>query len=132
MNAAGPHTNGASTAGMTTFEAIPSQITALEPAPAITEPTTPPTSACDEEDGIPRNHVATFHVIAPTSPAKMIGTVTSAWSTIPLAIVAATVTEMKAPTKFRIAARPTAVLGGSARVAIVVAIAFAVSWNPFV
>jgi hypothetical protein len=57
----------------------------------------------------------------------MIGTVTSAWSTMPFAIVAATVTEMKAPTKFRTAARPTAMRGGSARVAIVVAIAFAVS-----
>ena len=48
-------------------------------------------------------------------------------STIPPAIVAATFSEMNAPTKFRIAATVTATLGGSAPVAIVVAIAFAVS-----
>ncbi len=75
-NAARPQMNGASTAGITTFDAIPLQITADEPTPAITDPTTPPTSACDEEDGIPRNQVITFQRIAPIRPAKMIGTVT--------------------------------------------------------
>ena len=39
---------------------------------------------------------------------------------------------MKAPTKLRIAAIPTATRGGSAPVAIVVAIALAVSWKPLV
>ena len=57
---------------------------------------------------------------------------TSPWLTIPFAIVAATLIERNAPTKFRVAAIPTAIRGGKARVAIVVAIAFAVSWNPFV
>ena len=51
---------------------------------------------------------------------------------MPLATVAATVIEMKAPTKFSTAAMPTAIRGFSAPVAIVVAIAFAVSWKPFV
>src|SRR3954447_16506847 len=51
---------------------------------------------------------------------------------MPLATVAATVMEMKAPTKFSTAATPTATFGFSAPVAIVVAIAFAVSWNPLV
>ena len=51
---------------------------------------------------------------------------------MPLATVAATVIEMKAPTKFRTAATPTATFGFSAPVAIVVAMAFAVSWNPLV
>src|SRR3954463_6944052 len=51
---------------------------------------------------------------------------------MPLATVAATVMEMKAPTKFSTAAMPTAIFGFSAPVAIVVAIAFAVSWNPLV
>src|SRR5262249_58137405 len=127
--AASPQTNGASTAGISTFETIPFQITALERTPASTAPTTPPTSACDDDDGMPRNQVITFHRIAPTSPAKMIGTVTSACSTIPLAMVAATATEMNAPAKLRTDASPTATRGGSARVAIVVAIAFAVSWK---
>jgi hypothetical protein len=40
--------------------------------------------------------------------------------------------EMKAPTKFRTAATPTAIFGFNAPVAIEVAIAFAVSWNPLV
>ena len=48
-------------------------------------------------------------------------------STIPPATVAATLSEMNAPMKFRIAAIVTATLGLSAPVAIVVAIALAVS-----
>ena len=51
---------------------------------------------------------------------------------MPFAIVAATSSEMNAPAKFRIAARPTATRGGRARVEIDVATALAVSWNPFV
>ena len=48
-------------------------------------------------------------------------------STMSFAIVAATFREMNAPTKFSSAANPTATFGGNARVAIEVAIAFAVS-----
>src|SRR5215217_1788447 len=51
---------------------------------------------------------------------------------MPLAIVAATASERNAPTKFSVAARPTATRGGIARVEIEVATAFAVSWKPFV
>ena len=57
----------------------------------------------------------------------MIGTVIVVWSTIPLAMVAATVTDRNAPSRFMTAASVTATRGRSARVAIVVAIAFAVS-----
>ena len=53
-------------------------------------------------------------------------------STMPLAIVAATSSEMNAPTKLRIAASATAARGDIARVEIVVATAFAVSWKPLV
>jgi hypothetical protein len=52
--------------------------------------------------------------------------------TIPWATVAATFNEMKAPTKFRIAANPTARRGDIARVEIDVATTFAVSWKPLV
>ena len=52
--------------------------------------------------------------------------------TIPLAIVAATLIEMNAPAKFRHAEMITATFGFRAPVAIEVAIALAVSWNPFV
>ena len=49
-----------------------------------------------------------------------------------MAIVAATANEANAPAKLRIAARMTAVRGVSALVETLVAIAFAVSWKPFV
>ena len=53
-------------------------------------------------------------------------------STMPLATVAATSSEMNAPTKFRIAASATAARGDIARVEIDVATALAVSWKPLV
>ncbi len=51
---------------------------------------------------------------------------------MPLAIVAATASDRKAPTKFSDAAIATATRGPSARVEIIVAIALAVSWKPLV
>ena len=71
-------------------------------------------------------------MIAPTRPAKTIAGVTRSALTMPLAIVAATASEMNAPAKFRIAASVTASFGDSARVEIEVATEFAVSWKPFV
>src|ERR1700722_15568331 len=118
---------GASTAGMTTLEKMPLQITPCDPIAASIAPTTPPISACEEEDGMLRYQGKMFQRIAPARPAKTIGTVTRFSFTMPLAIVAATEIEMNAPAKFRIEASPTATRGGSAWVAIVVAIAFAVS-----
>ena len=53
-------------------------------------------------------------------------------STIPFATVAATLSDMKAPAKFRTAEVKTATRGESARVETLVAIEFAVSWKPFV
>src|SRR2546429_4794184 len=92
----------------------------------------PPKSACDELDGSPNSHVSRFHRIAPTSPAKITTGPILVSSTIPLEIVLATSTERNAPTRFRAPAIATATFGGSAPVAIEVAIAFAVSWNPLV
>jgi hypothetical protein len=76
--------------------------------------------------------VTRFQTIAPTRPAKMTLSETALGSTMPLAIVAATCKDRNAPTKFRIAARPMATRGGSARVEIEVATTLAVSWNPLV
>ena len=109
------------------METSPPNFTALVPAAASVAPTTPPMSACEDDDGSPNHHVARFQQIAPMSPPKTTVGVIAPASTIPLAIVAATFSEMNAPTKFRIAAIVTATLGGSAPVAMVVAIAFAVS-----
>src|SRR3954451_22321274 len=112
---------------MITLARIPLKSTALVPAAAIVAPTTPPISACEDDDGSPNHHVARFQEIAPMSPPSTTVGVIAPASTIPPAIVAATFSEMNAPAKFRIAAIVTATLGGSAPVAIVVAIAFAVS-----
>jgi hypothetical protein len=92
----------------------------------------PPISAWLELDGRPKYHVIRFQVIAPTSPARMIFSVMTSWSTMPFAIVAATANETKAPRKFRTAALRTANRGERARVETDVAIEFAVSWKPFV
>jgi hypothetical protein len=89
-------------------------------------------SACEDDDGRPNHQVARFQQIAPTRPPKTtVGVIASA-STIPPATVAATFSEMNAPTKFSSAAMATATFGLSAPVAMVVAIALAVSWKPLV
>src|SRR5829696_7111894 len=124
--------SGATSAGTTTLSTMPEPNTASPPSATNADPTTPPISACDEDDGSPKYHVARFHAIAPTRPANTIAGVTSSASTMPFAIVAATSSEMNAPTKLRTAAMPTASRGDSARVEIDVATALAVSWNPFV
>jgi hypothetical protein len=76
--------------------------------------------------------VIRFQVIAPTSPARTISSVIASESTSPLAIVAATLKETKAPAKLSTADMSTASRGESARVETLVAIEFAVSWKPFV
>ena len=95
-------------------------------------PTTPPISAWLELEGMPAYHVETFQMMAPARPAKITGRVTRSCDTMPLAIVAATESERKAPIRLRTAATLTAVRGLNAPVAIEVAMALAVSWKPFV
>jgi hypothetical protein len=111
---------------------MPLQLTTLQPSAAIAEPIIPPMSAWLELDGSPTSHVIRFHVIAPTRPAMTISSVIACWSTMPVAIVAATATEANAPAKLSTAALATAMRGLSARVETLVAIEFAVSWKPFV
>jgi hypothetical protein len=65
-------------------------------------------------------------------PARIMGRVITSGLTIPLAIVAATSRETNAPRKLRMAAPKTAKRGDIALVEILVAIALAVSWKPFV
>ena len=130
--ASSPARTGEIAAGMITLEMIPSISTAPPPEATRVAPTTPPISACEEEDGIPNHQVARFQLIAPIRPPRTTTGVIAPASTIPSATVAATESEMKAPRKLRTAAMPTATFGGSAPVAIVVAIALAVSWKPLV
>ena len=89
-------------------------------------------SACDELDGIPKYQVSRFQVIPPARPAATTCSVTTPVSTRPLAIVAATASERNAPTRLSTPERATATRGGSAPVAIEVAIALPVSWKPLV
>src|SRR5579875_3009699 len=91
--------NGERTAGMTTLLRIDEPLIAENPDTAAVAPMTPPTSACDELDGRPKNQVSTFQAIAPSRPEKITGSVTSAELTIPLAMVAATETDRNAPTR---------------------------------
>ena len=90
--------------------------------------------ACEELEGSPKYHVIRFHAIAPTRPPNTASSPVelACTSTTSFATVAATSSEMKAPTKLRTDAYPTATFGGIARVEIEVATTFAVSWNPFV
>ncbi len=92
----------------------------------------PPIRACEELDGRPKYQVARFQAIAPTRPPNTTSSVIDSGSTTSVATVAATLSEMNAPTKFRIAAYATASFGAIARVEIDVATTFAVSWKPLV
>src|SRR5690348_17739838 len=119
-------------AGMTTLETRPFHRTAEPPAAASVEPITPPMSACEELEGMPKSQVIRFQMIPPARPAATTGNVTSAVLTRPFAIVAATASERKAPTRLSTPESATATLGGRAPVAIEVAMALPVSWKPLV
>src|SRR5277367_2024235 len=93
---------------------------------------TPPISAWLLIDGIPSSQVTRFQVIPPARPAATTVNVTSFVLTRPLAIVAATARERNAPTRLSAPDKATATRGPSAPVAIEVAIALPVSWNPLV
>ena len=67
-----PATHGATTAGRMILEITVPQCTPWMPAAMMTAPINPPKSACEDEDGSPKSHVARFHRIAPASPAKTI------------------------------------------------------------
>src|SRR3712207_4105560 len=89
-------------------------------------------SACDELEGRPSHQVARFQAIAPTRPANPTVVEMAPGSTIPGPTVADPSSEMKAPAKLSTAESSTANRGDIARVDTEVAIAFAVSWKPFV
>src|SRR5437660_7603963 len=100
---------GASTAGRITLATRLCHLTAWPPAAASIAPITPPISACDELDGIPKNQVSRFQTIAPIRPAATTVSVTSLVSTRPLAIVAATARDRNAPTRLSTPDRATAI-----------------------
>lgn len=105
-------------------------------------PISPPNRACEELDGSPHSQVRMFQMMAPARPAIRIssrpwpssainsgfGLPSGFWIRITAFVtVTATSTDRNAPTRFRTADRLTAAFGLSARVAMEVAIALAVS-----
>lgn len=131
-NAATPATSGAAIAGISTLVTTVPPLTPLTPTDAMVAPTRPPMRACEELDGRPISQVIKFQRMAPTSAAKMTSGVMPDSVTMPLEIVLATSTDRNAPTRLSAADMATAVLGFRAPVEMVVAIALAVSWKPFV
>lgn len=125
-------TTGESTIGMTTFSTTPDHLTL--PADERVAPTSPPMSACDEDEGNPSHHVVRFHAMAPTRPASTMTRLCCATgrSTIPRPTVSATPVPRKAPSRFMTAAMTSAARGVSARVETDVAMALAASWKPLV
>jgi len=137
--------NGEASAGMSTLPMTPGQLTPDRPAAARPEPMRPPNSACDELDGMPNNQVSRFQRMPPMRPAKMMVKPTDGviegrrWPVLlswifstDVVTVTATSTDRKAPTRLRMPARRTAVFGLRAPVAMDVAMALPVSWNPLV
>ena len=95
---------GATSAGIITLPRMPcSKKIASGPSATNTAPTIPPMRAWDELEGRPKYQVIRFHAIAPTRPPKTASRpIELAWiSTTSWATVAATSSEMKAPTKLR-------------------------------
>src|SRR5215210_2098940 len=86
-------------------------------------PISAPISACEELEGSPARHVKRFQVIAPNSTAMSIDIATPPAGATRLPTVFATSAWRNcvvtiAPTRFKMAVKPTANLGGNARVPI--------------
>src|SRR6058998_1941673 len=96
--------SGESTIGMTTLSTIPDHFT--DSAAARAAPTSPPISACEDDDGSPKYQVIRFQAIAPMRAANTTWrpAVPVGGSMIPPPTVAATLVEITAPTRFITAA----------------------------
>src|SRR4051812_27343754 len=140
-----PSTNpssGDANIGITTFHSSPllgyqcaasgtDQMTTLQlRAAATAAPTSPPTNAWLELLGSPACQVTRFQMIAPSSAQISTSCDATFGSTSPEAIVEATAVPHIAPIRFVEAAITTACRGVRTRVATIVAIELAVSWNP--
>jgi hypothetical protein len=106
----------------------PLQTIELKPTFASPAPTRPPTSACEELDGMPKSQVTIFQTIAPISAAKMTRGETMSGSMIPVPSVSATCRpKNRKAMKLKKAAHTTAYCGRRTRVETIVAIEFAAS-----
>src|SRR5690606_625285 len=112
---------------------IPMPLPMIAPGPCATRvaPTSPPTSACDELEGMPYHQVTRFQTMAPTRAPKMVWASIRVGSTMPLPTVAATfISNTITAAKLKVAAQTTAWCGFRTLVETMVAIEFAASWKP--
>jgi hypothetical protein len=106
----------------------PLQTIELKPTLARPAPTRPPTSACEELDGMPNTQVTMFQMIAPISAAKITKRRDDGGSMMPVPSVSATCRpKNRKAMKLKNAAQATAYCGRSTRVETIVAIEFAAS-----
>src|SRR5215204_943029 len=103
-----------------------------KPALATPAPANPPMRACEDEVGRPSHQVMKFQAIAPTSPAKMTASLTTAESTVLPTVLATCVWKTRKAMKLNRAAQTTAIRGVRTRVETTVAIELAASWKPLV
>ena len=109
----------------------PDQTMAPKPALAVPAPTMPPTSACEEEDGMPSPQVIRFQAMAPVSAPKITAGSMTLASTMPRPMVSATCRpKNRKAMKLKNAAQATAYCGRSTRVETMVAMELAASCRP--
>src|SRR3990172_9279549 len=97
----------------------------------IAAPTRPPTSAWDEDEGIPMYQVIRFHAIAATRAALMTLTwITSTLSSSSPIVVATATPKRKGAMKWATAARRSARRGRMELEEMGVATTFELSWKP--
>jgi hypothetical protein len=92
---------------------------------ATPAPANPPIRAGEDEVGSPSHQVRKFQAIAPTSPAKITASDTTAESTVLPTVLATLVWNTMKARKLKLAAQITASLGVSTRVETTVAIELA-------
>src|SRR3984893_7537476 len=109
----------------------PGQTMAEIPALAQPAPRSPPTSACEDDEGMPRPQVIRFHTIAPASAPNTTRGSTIEASMMPVPSVCATCKPKKRNAmKLKNAAQATAYCGFSTRVETMVAIELGASCSP--
>ena len=127
MNDISIPSTGATTMKMTIL-ITPPITTELQPELATADPTSPPTSVCDELEGSPSHQVARFHAIAAISADAITVRLITSGSTTPFPIVVATFRgNIRKAIKLKNAAIPTAATGESTFVDTIVAIELAES-----
>ena len=101
------------------------------PAETTTAPIRPPTSACDDDDGMPKYQVARFQTMAPTRPHIRIASESTACTSprvtnLPI-VLATAVPPSKGPRNSKVPTMMTAWIGVIARDAMIVATMLAAS-----